>query len=114
MIYNASTLAWNATARACNALPGSIGPRRDYGVVRRYSFGRLSHLPSMTVPRTLAILNAPRTLSKAGNSRIEYRWAEGHLGRLPEMAADVVRRGVSVIFTGGGSEAAHRSKGSDI
>jgi len=32
---------------------------------------------------------------------MEYRWAEGHLDRLPELAADLVRARVDVILTGG-------------
>ena len=35
------------------------------------------------------------------DSVMEFRWAEGHPDRLPELAADLVRARVDVILTGG-------------
>ena len=48
--------------------------------------------------------------SEAQNVTIEFRWAEGRLERLPELATDLVRRQVSVIFAGGGAEPALAAK----
>jgi putative ABC transport system substrate-binding protein len=41
---------------------------------------------------------------------IESRWAEGQSARLPELAADLVRRRVSLIAATGGSGSAHAAK----
>jgi len=51
-----------------------------------------------------------KSLSESGNVTIEYRWAAGRLERLPELAADLVRRQVSAIFAGGGLEPAIAAK----
>ncbi len=50
-----------------------------------------------------------KSLNEAGyfegqSVAIEYHWAMGQLERLPELATDLVRREVSVMFAGGGSD----------
>lgn len=45
------------------------------------------------------------------NVAIEYRWGEGHNGRLPALASDLVRRQVSAI--GANGPAAVAAKGAD-
>src|SRR5262245_30032321 len=44
------------------------------------------------------------------NVAIEYRWAENQHTRLPELAADLVRRRVSLLVATGGSVSAHAAK----
>jgi len=41
---------------------------------------------------------------------IEYRWAEGHYDRLPELAADLVGRKVDLVVTSGGTPPARAAK----
>src|SRR5262249_15297585 len=44
------------------------------------------------------------------NIRIEYRWAENQIDRLPMLAAELVREGVNVIAATGGEATASAAK----
>src|SRR5215831_2394354 len=67
--------------------------------------GFLSTLSPESISRPVAGFRGG--LKEAGyiegqNVAIEYRWAQGHYDRLPDLAADLVRRKVAVIAASGG------------
>jgi ABC-type uncharacterized transport system substrate-binding protein len=97
-LLGGAAAVWPLAARAQPAMP----------VV-----GLLGSLSPAAVARPLAALR--QSLKEIGYEEgktlvIEYRWAEGRYGRLPDLAADLVRRHVVVIVTVGGDPPALAAK----
>ena len=97
-LLGGTAVAWPLTARAQQAMP---------------VIGFLEHRSSDINPDFLRAFH--RGLKDTGfvereNVAIEYRWAENQMDRLPELAADLVRRRVAVIVTTGGPPSALAAK----
>ena len=73
------------------------------GFMHIASAGAMSHLVT-------AFRQGLKDSGADGNVPMEFRWAEGHYDRLPALAADLVRRRVAVIVTGGGENPALAAK----
>lgn len=72
----------------------------------------IGYLSSSSLPKTQDLVMAfRRGLAEVGyiedgNVAVEYRWAEDHYDRLPELAADLVRRQLAAIVIPGSTPGA--------
>src|SRR5262249_43307941 len=94
-LLGGAAATWPLAARAQQQAPSVIGYLQ-------------SGVPSASASYLAALRRALSETSyvEGQNLRIAYRWAEGNYARRPVLAADLVRRKVDVIATGGGPPAA--------
>jgi putative ABC transport system substrate-binding protein len=98
-ILGGAVIAWPLIARAQQlAIPliGFLDPRSPEGLTERLRGLRQGLKETGHV--------------EGENVTIEYRWAENQLDRLPELAADLVRRQSAVIIASGGRDATLAAK----
>jgi putative ABC transport system substrate-binding protein len=104
-LFGGTAVAWPLTARAQQ--PTAKMPRVGWLVTGSPATHRFS---------LAAFLDGLKAAGRieGQNIAIEYRWAEGNLDRLPELANDLVREKVDVILTGGviGAEVAKHATSS--
>src|SRR3954451_18754058 len=84
----------------CAGLPAAARAEQP----RRIGFLRLPPLTAAQMADFRAGLEETG-YAEGRNLVIEYRYADGAYARLPELAADLVRRNVEVIATSGGPDA---------
>jgi putative ABC transport system substrate-binding protein len=71
-----------------------------------------SRAPHTEAPLVAAFQQGLRDMGYVDGQNVahEYRWAEGRYEQLPTLAADLVRRQVSILVTAGGAPAAQAAK----
>jgi putative tryptophan/tyrosine transport system substrate-binding protein len=89
-LLSGAAAAWSMVARAQQAMP----------LVGFLNGASPTELSARVVAFRAGL--AERGYVEGHNVAIEYRWGLGHYERLPDMAVDLVRRGVAVIAATGG------------
>ena len=93
--------AWPVVAR---------GQQRPMPVIGYLSAASTRSIAARPLARFRRGLTGQTGYVEGRNVTIEYRWADGHNDRLPSLAADLLRRQVTVIVAPGGSPAGLAAK----